>query len=190
MVFICRCSFMYIFPPPPLDNVVKYYPEETLQCSRFSRPLPPDPSLKFIPSTTLLISIGVIRDEYSCRILQNRDVTEMCKLKVSEQHIIYLLSYQIKSKSFTLFGYELGWLSRYSDGLMSGRPGFDSQQGQEIVLFSTESRGALRPSQPPIHWGKAVGAWSCLLTSIYCRGQEGWNYTSTPPMRLNGIMLN
>jgi hypothetical protein len=26
--------------------------------------------------------------------------------------------------------------------------------------------------------GKGAGAWSCPLTSIYCRGQEWWSYTS------------
>jgi hypothetical protein len=36
--------------------------------------------------------------------------------------------------------------------------------------------------------GKAAGAWSWLLTSIYCRGQE-YNYTSTPPC-LHGVVVN
>jgi hypothetical protein len=47
---------------------------------------------------------------------------------------------------------ELGYLSRYSDGPRAGRPGFGSRQGQEIFLFSTVSRPALRPTQPPIQW--------------------------------------
>jgi hypothetical protein len=41
-------------------------------------------------------------------------------------------------------------LSRYSDGLRAGRSGFDSLQGQGFGLFSTESRPALGPTQPPI----------------------------------------
>jgi hypothetical protein len=40
----------------------------------------------------------------------------------------------------------------YSDGLRSGRPGFDSRQGQQIVLFSTASSPSLGPTQPPIQW--------------------------------------
>jgi hypothetical protein len=42
-------------------------------------------------------------------------------------------------------------LSRYSDGLRAGRPGFDSRQCK-IFLFSTASRLALRLTQPPIRW--------------------------------------
>jgi hypothetical protein len=41
-------------------------------------------------------------------------------------------------------------LSRYSDGLQAGRPGFDSRQGQVIFLDSTASRRALELVQPPI----------------------------------------
>jgi hypothetical protein len=63
--------------------------------------------------------------------------------------------------------------SRYSDGLRSERPGFDSRHCK-IFLFSTASRPALGPTQPPIQWvrgplspgPKAAGAWSWQLTSI------------------------
>jgi hypothetical protein len=51
-----------------------------------------------------------------------------------------------------------GQLSQYSDGPRAGQPGFDSQQGQEIFLYSTVSRLALRPIQPPIQW--VLGALS------------------------------
>jgi hypothetical protein len=39
---------------------------------------------------------------------------------------------------------------QYSDGLQAGRPRFDSQQGQDIFLFSIAVRPALGPIQPPI----------------------------------------
>jgi hypothetical protein len=32
------------------------------------------------------------------------------------------------------------------------RPGFDSWRGQEIFLYSTVSRQALWPTQPPVKW--------------------------------------
>jgi hypothetical protein len=51
---------------------------------------------------------------------------------------------------FGLFG--PGLLSRYSEGLWAGRPGFDSRKGQEIFLYSTSSRPALGPAQPPTQW--------------------------------------
>jgi hypothetical protein len=43
-------------------------------------------------------------------------------------------------------------LSRYSDGIRTGRPGFDSRQGMRYFLFSTASIPVLRPTQPPIQW--------------------------------------
>jgi hypothetical protein len=40
--------------------------------------------------------------------------------------------------------------SRYNDGLRVGLPEFNSQQGQEIFLFSTSSRPALVPTKPVV----------------------------------------
>jgi hypothetical protein len=51
----------------------------------------------------------------------------------------------------TRFEQKSGWLSRYTNKLQAGRPGFDSQQ-RKIFLFSTASRQALGPTQPPIQW--------------------------------------
>jgi hypothetical protein len=48
-------------------------------------------------------------------------------------------------------------LSQYSDGLQAGQPWFEPQQGK-IFLFSTASRLALGPTQPPIQW--VLGALS------------------------------
>jgi hypothetical protein len=49
----------------------------------------------------------------------------------------------------------LKYRSRYSDwamGWMIGVLGFDSQWGLENFLFTTASRTALGPTQPPIQW--------------------------------------
>jgi hypothetical protein len=78
---------------------------------------------------------------------------------------------------------------RHNDGLWAGWPRTDSRQVQENSLFSTASRPALGSAQLPIRWalgalppvGKAAGVWSWSLNFIYCRGQEWWSYTSTPP---------
>jgi hypothetical protein len=67
-----------------------------------------------------------------------------------------------------------GSLSQYSDGLRAGRPGFESRQGYEVLLFSTTSRPVLVPIQPPIQWVagatfpgvKVAGTWIWPLTSV------------------------
>jgi hypothetical protein len=56
------------------------------------------------------------------------------------------------SQKLKFYSYELGQISPYSDRLQDGRQGFDSRQGQEIFLYSTASRPALGPTQPPIQW--------------------------------------
>jgi hypothetical protein len=43
------------------------------------------------------------------------------------------------------------YLSRYSDGIRAGRPGFDFRQGQEVFLYSTAFR-PVGPTQPPMQW--------------------------------------
>jgi hypothetical protein len=54
-----------------------------------------------------------------------------------------------------------GQLSRYSEGQRSGRPVFDSQQGQEIFLFPAASRQNPEPTSYPVGTeGKAAGAKS------------------------------
>jgi hypothetical protein len=68
--------------------------------------------------------------------------------------------------------------------------GFDSWQGLGIFLFTTTSRMALGPTQPPIQWVPGV-----LSLGVMQLGHEAnhsppssakvknvWSYTSTPPM--------
>jgi hypothetical protein len=55
-----------------------------------------------------------------------------------------------------------GWLCQYSDGAT----GFDSLQGLRIFLFAANHS---------ISSGALINAW---------------NYSSTPPMRLQGVVLN
>jgi hypothetical protein len=44
------------------------------------------------------------------------------------------------------------WLSRYSDWVRAGLPGFDSPQRQEIFPHFTASREALGSTHSPIEW--------------------------------------
>jgi len=64
-------------------------------------------------------------------------------------------------------GHDHGLVLSTMSELRAGRPGFDSQQEQGILLFATASLPALGLTQPPIQWvvggsfpeGKATGAW-------------------------------
>jgi hypothetical protein len=46
---------------------------------------------------------------------------------------------------------ELGRLNRYNDGLLTGRPGYDSRQRRKFFSL-LNSIQVLGPTQPPIQW--------------------------------------
>jgi hypothetical protein len=74
---------------------------------------------------------------------------------------------------------------------------FDSQRGLRIFLFTYVSRTALGSTQPLIQW--VPGALSLGVKrpgrevdhSPPCSAdvKSAWSYTSTPPLRLHGVML-
>jgi hypothetical protein len=78
-------------------------------------------------------------------------------------------------------------------GWTIGALGFDSRWGLGIFLFTTAS-----PPQPPIQW--VPGA---LSLGVKRPGREAdhspppsaevkntWSYTSTPPIRIHGVVLS
>jgi hypothetical protein len=89
-------------------------------------------------------------------------------------------------------------VQHWATGWTIGVQGFDSWRGLGIFLFTTMSRTALRPTQPPIQW--VPGA---LSLGVKWLGHEAdhsppsgaevrnaWSSTSTPPIRLNGMVLS
>jgi hypothetical protein len=86
-----------------------------------------------------------------------------------------------------------------SAGLRTGRSGFYGSipGGGWEFFFTTASRTALGPTQPSIQW--VPGA---LSLGIKRPGREAdhsppssaevneWSYTSTPPIRLHGVVLS
>jgi hypothetical protein len=74
--------------------------------------------------------------------------------------------------------------------LQTVQPGFDSRQGQWRVssFFSTSSRPARKPTQPPVQW--VVGAVSPGVQKLWREAdhsrpssaevKNAWSYTSTP----------
>jgi hypothetical protein len=83
-------------------------------------------------------------------------------------------------------------------GWTIGVLGFDSRRGLGIFLFTTASRMALGPTQPPIQW--VPGALSLGVKqperevdhSPPCSAEvkNAWSYTSIPPVRLHGVVLS
>jgi hypothetical protein len=81
--------------------------------------------------------------------------------------------------------------------LQSGRPEFDSWRGQEISLYFTASRLALRPTQPLVQWVPGT-----LSLGVKRPGREAdlpppssadvKNCGAIPPLpkRLHGVVLN
>jgi hypothetical protein len=89
-----------------------------------------------------------------------------------------------------------GYLSKYSDSLRTGRPGFDPRQRHKRFLPISVSRPALGPTQPPVQCVPGVlspgvkrGRGVMLTTHPHLvpRLSMSRSYTSSPPMFLHGV---
>jgi hypothetical protein len=87
----------------------------------------------------------------------------------------------------------------YSAGLRAGLSGgFRSRPGLEIFLLTNVSMPALEPTQPPIQWisgalsigVKRPGREADHSPPSSAEVKNAWNYTSTPPIRLHGVVLS
>jgi hypothetical protein len=89
-------------------------------------------------------------------------------------------------------------LSSWATGWTIGVLGFDSRQGLGIFFFTTASRTALGPTQPPIQWVpgalslgvKRPGREADHSPHLVPRSKNMWSYTSTPPIRLHGVVTS
>jgi hypothetical protein len=90
---------------------------------------------------------------------------------------------------------ELGYCSRYSNWLHARRPrGRSSSPGRvKNFYFSISSRPALESTQPPVQWVLGVkrpGHEADRSPPTSDEVKKMWMYTSTPPIRLHGVVLN
>jgi hypothetical protein len=75
---------------------------------------------------------------------------------------------------------------------------FKSGQRLGIFLFTTASRPALEPTQPPIQWvpgalsveAKRPGREADYSHPSSTEAKNVSSYTSTPPIRLHGVVLS
>jgi hypothetical protein len=79
-----------------------------------------------------------------------------------------------------------------------GDGGFESRQELKIFLFTTASKPALGPTQPPIQWTpgalsmgiKWPGSEADDTPPSSAEVKNAWNYTSIAPIRLHGVVLS
>jgi hypothetical protein len=75
---------------------------------------------------------------------------------------------------------------------------FDSRRGLGIFLFTTFSRTALGPTQPPIQWvpgtlsleAKQPGREADHSPPSSAEVKNAWSYTSTLPISFHGVVLS
>jgi hypothetical protein len=79
---------------------------------------------------------------------------------------------------------------------MIGVLGFDSRRRLGILLFTTASIPALGPTQPPIQWVPGALSLGIMWPArevdhsppSSAEVKNVWTYTSTPPIRLHGVV--
>jgi hypothetical protein len=83
-------------------------------------------------------------------------------------------------------------------GWTIGVLGFDFRRELGIFPFTTAFRTALGHTEPPIQWVRGApslevkrpGREADRSPPSSAEIKNAWNYTSTPPIRLHGVMLN
>jgi hypothetical protein len=86
----------------------------------------------------VFLETSVLTESALCGVVLLQQIRRMVpKIAI---HYNYTINKVVKNSKNILIHLKLLYLSGYSDGIMTGRPGFDSQQRQDIFLFFTASR--------------------------------------------------
>jgi hypothetical protein len=110
----------------------------------------------------------------------------------------FIITFSSCSTIYNIYSWHSAVKQPKSQWLRAGRSGARVPAGAGNFLSTTASRLAPGPIQPISQWvpgaislgGKAAGAWSWPLTSIYCRGQEYVELYIYSPIRLHGVVLS
>jgi hypothetical protein len=94
--------------------------------------------------------------------------------------------------------YELRYLNGIAMGYGLDDQEFENRQGLGIFLFTTVSRPALGPTELPIQWipgALSLGVKGQKRESDHSPPSNAevnntWRYTSTPSIRLHGLVLS
>jgi hypothetical protein len=192
--------------PPSLDHLIIFGEAYKLwSSSLFSLPQPPATSStlgrNFYPCTldsnTLILCRSFnVRDQVShFKWTCNHDARQRYSADHNWNAVHSKIVSAIQWNSFTVVSFieRLG----YRLDEMGSIPG-GCYDGIFFLYTTTMSTPLLGPNQHPIQMllgdsfsgGKAAGAWSWPVTSSSAEVKNPWNYTSTPQVRLHGMMLS
>jgi hypothetical protein len=156
---------------------------------------------KVLPEKLEVTQLGLICNKlvsYSEELIVNLEAARPSLVSCLQMFIQHIHSY---SSYLEVISYIRAVIAQLVQHWATGRTirvlGFDSWQGLGIFLFTTVSRMALGLTQP-IQW--VPGALSLGVKRpereadhsppSSAKVRNAWSYTSTPPLRLHGVVLS
>jgi hypothetical protein len=132
---------------------------------------------------------NIARDGGEKEDIRNNQSSESCIMKFQRTVCLFLQGRNVDVHMWI-------WTTVNPSNLFS--LSFVSRQGLGFFLFTIESRTVLGPTQPPIQWApgalslgvKLPGREADHSPSSSAEVKNAWSYTSTPPMRLHGVVLS
>jgi hypothetical protein len=129
------------------------------------------------------------------------------RIRHGENHVwqvslVFQIAFQILWITEKMIDYVQLWRAgiaqSYSARLRAGWSGVQIPEQLGISFFTTTARPALRPTQPPLQWvpgalspeGRRPGRETDHSPPSSAEVKNEWSYTSTPRIRLHGVVLS
>jgi hypothetical protein len=124
----------------------------------------------------------------------SKNVLKVVKLNKVYNFCFYLtlcLLYKPSNYVVILFSFATSRLRAGRLGFQGSSSGGSWEFSLHRVQKGSETHSASYPmgNGSSFPGGKATGTWNWPLTSILCQDEEWVGYTSTPPIRLHGVVL-